>query len=225
VIIDTPLHGDYGDSRGIEVEIRTLFSDRITLDMNYSFSKATQGRASPHKVTFDSTGTPTYAWYDEYSTRGYKSLVIERQFSRPHILRMGLNYNFGRSINNLFLSQLNVSMMYRYTSGQAFTYLDEDDPPTTYDNHRYPGIHLSDLKIDKTIQLHNNMRFSAFVLISNLFNQKNIKSMGDTSFNPEVVPQFIKNGEPTLTDVFGYDTSWAIWYPPRKIEFGLKYEF
>ena len=69
------------------------------------------------------------------------------------------------------------------------------------------------------------MRFSAFVLISNLFNQKNIKSMGDTSFNPEVIPQFIKNGEPTLTDVFGYDTSWAIWYPPRKIEFGLKYEF
>ena len=225
VIIDTPLHGDYGDSRGIEVEIRTLFSDRITLDMNYSFSKATHGRASPHKVTFDSTGTPTYAWYDEYSTRGYKSLVIERQFSRPHILRLGLNYNFGKSIKNLLLSGLNVSMMYRYTSGQAFTYLDEDDPPTTYDNHRYPGIHLSDLKIDKTIQLHNNVRFSTFVLISNLFNQKNIKSMGDTSFDPEVIPQFIENGEPKLTDVFGYDMSWAIWYPPRKIEFGLKYEF
>jgi hypothetical protein len=49
--------------------------------------------------------------------------------------------------------------------------------------------------------------------------------MGDTSFDPEVIPQFIENGEPKLTDVFGYDMSWAIWYPPRKIEFGLKYEF
>jgi len=116
-------------------------------------------------------------------------------------------------------------MMYRYTSGQAFTYLDEDDPPTTYDNQRYPGIHLSDLKIDKTFQLQNNMQVSAFVLISNLFNQKNIKSMGDPSFNPDVIPNFIETGEPTLTDVLGYDMSWSIWYPPRKIEFGLKYEF
>ena len=49
--------------------------------------------------------------------------------------------------------------------------------------------------------------------------------MGDTSFDPEVIPQFIKNGEPTLTDVNGYDLSWSIWYPPRKIELGLKYEF
>ena len=225
VITDTPLHGDYGDSRGIEIELRTLFSDNLTVDMNYSFSKVTQGRASPHRVRFDSTGTPSFYWYDEYSTDGYKSLVIERQFSRPHILKMSFNYNFGKMPIHNFLKDINLSILYRYSSGQAFTYLDENDPPTTYDNHRYPGIHLTDLKIDKILLPSNYGKLSAFLLVTNLFNAKNIKSMGDTDYNPEVIPNFIDTGKPTLTNILGHDMSWSIWYPPRKIELGIKYEF
>ena len=223
VITDTPLHGDYGDSRGFEIELRSMFSSSINYNINYSFSRVTQGRASPHKVTFDSTGTPSFTWYDEYNSFAYKSLIIERQFSRPHILKAGLTFSSGPE-KNILLSDITFNLMYRFVSGQTFTYLGINDNPTTYDNHRYPGLHFTDLKIEKIIKLFG-AELKTFTLIENLFNVKNIKSMGDTSYNPNVVERFVNTGEPTLNDIAGYDMSWSIWYAPRKIEFGLIYVF
>ena len=224
VITDTPLHGDFGDSRGLEIEARTLFSKNLNIDMNYSFSKVMQGRATPHKVIFDSTGSPTFEWYDEYGGSAYKSLMIERQFSRPHILKLAINYNT-MGLNVPLMSNTNFSLMYRYVSGQSYTYRSLEDTPTTYDNHRYPGLHFTDLKIDKKISLVNSGKLKIFVLINNLFNRKNIKSMGDTSYNPNVVKQFSETSTPTQNDIAGYDMSWSIWYAPRKIEVGFKYDF
>ena len=183
-----------------------------------------QGRASPHKVIFDSTGTPSFQWYDEYSGFAYKSLLIERQFSRPHILKLGLNYTTSDKFP-LMLNDISTSLMYRYVSGQTYTYLDINDSPTTYDNHRYPGLHFTDLKVSKSINLGNVGKANLFILVSNLFNKKNIKSMGDSSYNPNVVQNFVETGEPTLRDIGGYDMSWSIWYAPRKIEFGILYDF
>ena len=223
-ITDTPLHGDYGDSRGLELEFRTLSQTGLNIDLNYSFSKVMQGRASPHKVIFDSTGTPSFQWYDEYSGFAYKSLLIERQFSRPHILKLGLNYTTSDKFP-LMLNDISTSLMYRYVSGQTYTYLDINDSPTTYDNHRYPGLHFTDLKVSKSINLGNVGKANLFILVSNLFNKKNIKSMGDSSYNPNVVQNFVETGEPTLRDIGGYDMSWSIWYAPRKIEFGILYDF
>ena len=225
-ITDTPLHGDYGDSRGLEFELKTIFSKRMNININYSFSKVMQGRASPHKVTYDSTGVPSFDWYDEYVGSGYKSLMIERQFSRPHILKLGINYNTSKkSVAPMGMGNINISLMYRYVSGQTFTYRDIDDTPTTYDNHRYPGLHFTDLKLEKKINTNRfgNMKF--FVLVNNLFNRKNIKSMGDTSYNPNVIEQFVDSGKPTLTDVAGHDMSWSIWYAPRKLEIGFLYDW
>jgi len=223
VITDTPLHGDYGDSRGLEIELRSMFKSNFNFNINYSFSKVTQGRASPHKVVFDSTGTPAFTWYDEYNSFAYKSLIIERQFSRPHILKAGLNYSVGATQNSI-LSDFNINLMYRYISGQTFTHLGINDNPTTYDNHRYPGLHFTDLKVEKGFMFLES-KIRAYTLVENLFNAKNIKSMGDTSFNPNVVERFVETGEPTLNDIGGYDMSWSVWYAPRKFEFGLLYDF
>ena len=129
VITDTPLHGDFGDSRGLEIEVRTLFSKNLNIDMNYSFSKVMQGRATPHKVIFDSTGSPSFEWYDEYGGSAYKSLMIERQFSRPHILKLAINYNT-MGLNVPLMSNTNFSLMYRYVSGQSYTYRSLEDTPT-----------------------------------------------------------------------------------------------
>ena len=115
--------------------------------------------------------------------------------------------------------------MYRFVSGQTFTYRDIDDTPTTYDNHRYPSLHFTDLKLDKRVGLKRFGNLKFFVLVNNLFNIKNIKSMGDTSYNPNVVEQFVNTGEPTLTDIAGHDMSWSIWYAPRKLEIGFLYDW
>ncbi|OUX35471.1 MAG: hypothetical protein CBE24_00065 [bacterium TMED264] len=222
-ITDTPLHGDFGDSRGLELELRSQLSEKINFNINYSFSKVMQGRASPHKVIFDSTGVPEFEWYDEYSGFAFKSLLIERQFSRPHILKFGVNYSV-KNNSMPFFKNSNASLMYRYISGQTYTYLDLDDTPTTYDNHRYPGIHFTDLKLNKEVILGNLGKIKFFILIKNLMNKKNIKSMGDTSYNPNVVENFANSGLPTLNNIAGYDMSWSIWYAPRKFEFGFSYD-
>ena len=78
--------GDYGDARGFEVNLRTLFSRNASLDVNYSFSRATQGRATPGRVDFDSTGTAMFTYDDQASRR----LATELTFSRPHIFRANL---------------------------------------------------------------------------------------------------------------------------------------
>ena len=36
VITDTPLHGDYGDSRGLEIELRSMFKSNFNFNINYS---------------------------------------------------------------------------------------------------------------------------------------------------------------------------------------------
>ncbi|MBL7111659.1 MAG: TonB-dependent receptor [Bacteroidales bacterium] len=220
VITDTPLPGDYGDSRGFEVNIKTLFSDKFVFSMNYSFSKAMHGRASPHKVIFDENGEPEYEWY----TEGFKSIVIERQFSRPHLLRANIFYRIPYNNKNALISDIRLSLLYRYTSGQSFTYLTEDDPSDTYDNYRYPGIHVTDLKVEKTVHFSGRSGLSIFLYVTNLFNQKNIKSMGDTIFNPVTMEKFVETGEPTTVDGGGYDISWSIYYDPRKIMMGFSYD-
>ena len=42
--------GDYGDARGFEVNLRSLFSEYVSVDLNYSFSRSDRGiggRTSP----------------------------------------------------------------------------------------------------------------------------------------------------------------------------------
>src|SRR5690606_10525476 len=63
------LSGDYGDSRGFEVNLRTLFSRKWNFDANYSFSKSTAGRASPRVVIIDENGETSYEWDSDVNKR------------------------------------------------------------------------------------------------------------------------------------------------------------
>src|SRR5690606_28961977 len=120
--------GDYGDSRGFEVNLRTLFSEHVTFDFNYSFSRSTLGRATPGRVVYDTTGTPTLIYDQEASRR----LPSELTHSRPHIFRANLFLRYptgGGAWYDRLLDGASASFLGRYVSGRAFTYLGPDDPP------------------------------------------------------------------------------------------------
>lgn len=220
------LPGDYGDSRGFEINLRTLFSASFSIDMNYSFSRAVQGRASPAKVEFDDSLNVSYTWDDQVEKR----IPVEKSYSRPHIFRGNIYLGYPESwqipIVSRILHGTSASILYKYVSGQAFTYVTDDDPPDTWNNYRYPSIITTDLRINREFKLGNVNRVTVFVRITNLFNRKNLRNIG-YNYHIEKVDElkkkFINTGEPTLIDLVDYDISQITYYEPRRFYFGLNY--
>jgi hypothetical protein len=217
--------GDYGDGQGFEITLRTLFSSIFTLDVNYSFSRSLQGRASPGRINLDKDGNPTYV----YDTDVNKRIPVETHFSRPHIVRTNVFLRYPDQEDDSFLSTLlaktTASILYRFTSGQTFTYLGPTDPPDTYDNYRYPASHTVDLRLDKTITLGGTHEVTLSARITNLFNQKNVRSLGDVYFDPNAVKKFVETGEVSTVDGGGYDISYYNWYDQRRVYLSVRYEF
>ncbi len=217
--------GDYGDSRGFEISLRTLFNRYINMDVNYSFSRSTSGRASPKVIIYDANGNPTYQWDTEVNKR----IPTERTFSRPHILRANLFLSYPESqessILNTLLNGTSLSVLYRFVSGQTFTYLLTTDAPDTYDNYRYPASHNVDLKVDKLIRLFGSHELTVYLQITNLFNTKNLRSYGDIVFDANATKDYVETGKVSTVDAAGYDISWQNYYDKRRFYFGVKYSF
>ena len=211
------LSGDYGDSRGFEINFQTLFSQIIRFDANYSFSRSTAGRASPRRVIVNEDNTYTYEW----DTQVNKRIPTERSFSRPHILRlntslMGAEKGISRG--------LQVNILYRFVSGQAFTYLTPSDPADTFNNYRFPASHNVDLRVEKSIIVGKSTA-AVYVLVSNVMNTKNLRSYGDVVFDADATRRFIEEDYVSDRDAGGYDLSWQNYFEPRRFQFGVRYGF
>ena len=219
------LTGDYADARGFEITLRSLFSRNFMFNINYSFSTSTQGRATPYKVFIDKLGNTTYQWDTEVNKR----IGIEKSFSRPHILRANVLLNFPEKWTSNFAGRLfkntSISILYQYISGQAFTYLTPDDPPDTYNNYRYPASQTTDLRIDKVFDLFENHEFVIFLQITNLFNNKNLRSFGDVVFDANAAKNYVDKGIISTVDADGYDISWQTYFDRRRVYIGAKYNF
>jgi outer membrane receptor for ferrienterochelin and colicin len=215
--------GDYGDARGVEVTLKTLFSQNFVLDLNYSFSKSKQGKATPEQIRIDANGNVTYRWYTDTTDR----LPLENSFSRPHILRLNwfMQYpaNWQIPLMTPIFKNMDISLLYRYISGQAFTFLEATDPPDLLDNQRFPAFQTWDLKLNKYFHLSDHT-LTFYTKITNLFNNKIIRSWGlPVPFGAAHLEKFVKTGEPTwLTP---YDISYSIYHEPRNYWFGLRYHF
>ncbi len=216
--------GDYGDAQGFEITLRSLFSRVMMFDINYSFSRSLQGRASPARVNYDSAGVPTYV----YDTDVSKRIPVESHFSRPHIVRTNLLLRYpedaGESFISTILQNASLSLLYRFTSGQTFTYLGPDDPPDTYDNQRYPASHTVDLRLDKTIHLGGKRALTFSLRITNLLNAKNVRSIGDIFFDPNAIKKYVETGDVSTVDGAGYDISWQTWYEARRFYLSVRIE-
>lgn len=215
--------GDYGDARGFEMNLRTLFSEYVTFDFNYSFSRSTLGRATPGRVVYDTTGTPTFIYDQEASLR----LPSELTYSRPHIFRANLFLRYpegGVRWADRLLDGASASFLGRYVSGRAFTYLEADDPPDTIDNQRIPALTTIDMRLEKPVRLGPH-KLSVYTTVTNLLNTRNLRAYGEPVFDPQSTVDFVEDGTITRVDAAGYDISWQTYFPPRRIFFGVRYDF
>ena len=225
VAYTSSIPGDYGDAKGFEVSLRTLFSSVWALDVNYSFSRAMHGRASPATIRIDSAGNRTYLYDVEVSKR----IPTEKSFSRPHILRANLYLRYpdgaAPSVVTDIFNRTSLSILYRMVSGQAFTYVGPTDPPDTYDNYRYPMTHTVDLRVEKGFELFPASVLTLYLRITNLLNAKNLRSYGDVYFDAYATKNYVENGTISTVDGAGYDISWQTYFDARRYFLGVRYDF
>jgi hypothetical protein len=219
------LTGDYADARGFEITLRSLFSKNFLFDLNYSFSTSVQGRATPRTVEIDRDGTTTFEWDTDVNKR----IGVEKSFSRPHIFRANIMLSYpeqwSSGIIGTILKNTSISFLYQYISGQAFTYLQPDDPPDTYNNQRFPSTQLADLRFDKLFNLFGGHYINLYIQITNIFNRKNLRSYGDVVFDAEATKKFVEEGIISTKDGAGYDISWQTYYDQRRVWLGARYNF
>ena len=215
--------GDYGDSRGFEITARTAHSHWYAVNANYSFSKVTQGRATPGTIRYDEEGVPEYVYDIDVSKR----LPTETTFSRPHILRTNLYVRYPETTAQSFVSTLlegtGLSALFSFVSGRTFTYVGPDDPPDTRDNHRLPPIKTLDLRLEKSFHIAGSHTLAAYVNVTNVLNTRNLRSFGDVIFDAQAVKNYVEDGEISRVDGAGYDISWQTYFAPRQFYFGLRY--
>ncbi|MEA3432494.1 MAG: TonB-dependent receptor [candidate division WOR-3 bacterium] len=239
--LSTYWSGDYSDSRGIEVNMKTFMSENISLDIKYSYSKVTEGRSTPTAVKIYSDETKEFIW-ETGEKGGHFAFDYERSHSRPHIFRTNLylktpNKWRGIKLISPLLAGCDASILYRYASGRAFTYVKTGDPPGTYDNYRYPAEQNVDLKASKNLSF-GSVSSSLWLKVTNLFNRKNLRNfvclthreaelMGDEylTFYNDAAKKYIEEGEVTTVDIWGYDMSFRTYGPPRYIEGGIRFNF
>jgi len=216
--------GDYGDARGVEAVVRTLFSSWFTLNVNYSFSQVTRGRATPGTIRYDEDGNPSF----EYNVEASLRLPSETTFSRPHIMRANVYLKYptqsrSNSMLNAILSGTSASGLLTYVSGRSFTYIGPEDPPDTRDNQRLPPINTFDLRLEKKFSIAGSHGFAGYVNVNNLFNTKNLRSFGDVFFDVEATKNYVEDGTISTVDGAGYDISWQTYFPPRYVQLGFRY--
>lgn len=220
------LSGDYGDSRGFEISLKTLFSQVITFDLNYSFSKASEGRATPRVIRMDGQGNIKYEWDVDVNKR----IPVEKSYSRPHVFRANIFLKYpeqegASDMMDKIFSGTTLSLLFNYFSGQTFTYLLPDDPPDTYNNYRFPAIHTLDLRLEKQVGLFGDHSISMYMQVSNLLNEKNLRAYGDALFDSQATKKYVESGTVTPVDADGYDISWQNYFDKRRFYFGAKYSF
>lgn len=221
----TNFPGDYGDSRGFEFTLKTFFSPFVNLDLNYSFSVSTEGRATPGLIEINAENDVEFQFEDEITRR----LIFDKVFSRPHIFRgnLFLRYPNGRggSLVSAIMNGVSGSILYKFISGPTLTYQAADNPDLEFQNERFPPIQTLDFRIDKMFTFFKSHQLSAYMRVTNLLNTQNVRSFGDIFFDPNALPNFVETGEVTTVDGGGYDISYQNYHEPRRFFFGVKYAF
>ncbi|MDE2730598.1 MAG: TonB-dependent receptor [Bacteroidota bacterium] len=215
--------GDYGDSRGFEITLRTVFSHWYALRGNYSYSRVTHGRATPGTIRYEADGTAEYVYDIDVSRR----LPTETTFSRPHIMRANFFMRYPREEATSWISAAlkgtSLSALLSYVSGRAFTYVGPEDPPDTRDNHRLPPIRTLDLRLEKSFQVSGEHSLALYANVTNVLNTRNLRSFGDVIFDADAVRNYVESGEISTVDAAGYDIGWQTYFAPRQFHFGLRY--
>lgn len=231
-------NGDYSTVRGFDFTFDLRRWNNFAASVNYTLSYATGTGSDPGTLS-------TIIWLNARAPKFESPL----DFDQRHTISANLDYRFGK-IDNPFLDQLGMNLLFRANSGRPYTLNDPSIPPTDSRirplsgiNENYSGWNFRfDYRIDKTFDLPYNLRLNAYILVLNLLNRKNTAVVWPGSGRPdetgylnsddakETINRFIQQGRADEIPVFiglynMFEADPGRVGPPRQIRFGLMVEF
>ncbi|MDP2208698.1 MAG: TonB-dependent receptor [Bacteroidota bacterium] len=232
-------NGDYSTVRGFDLSFDSRRWNNLAASVNYTLSYATGTGSDPGTLG-------TILWLNARAPKFESPL----DFDQRHTIAATLDYRFGK-MDNVFLNQLGMNLLFRSNSGRPYTLNDPSIPPTdsrikpqSTINANYSDWNFRfDYRIDKTFELPvSNMRLNTYILILNLLDRKNIASVWPGSGQPDqtgytqtpdfkatiqrMIEQDRADEVPVFTGIYNmYEMQPGYVGAPRQVRFGLILEF
>ncbi len=153
---------DYGSARGIDLNLQKMYSNFISGSASYSLTWANGNHSE--------------------TTAGSESL---REFPLNWDIRHSFNLNLTFKIPNdeefiipftdvaVPFDDFSANFGYNLSSGKPYTAIDENDNTEETNDELMPSTQTANLKLKKNFALGERSRFSIYLNIDNLFNNRN----------------------------------------------------
>jgi outer membrane receptor protein involved in Fe transport len=248
-------NGDFATQKGVEVRMNMRRTNRLAGSINYTLTMA-EGTAS----------NSTAAHGALYMNTQMPSTINPLDFSQMHTGSINLDYRFGDNDGGFLLENMGANLLIGFSSGHPFTLVDvkvggQSDPYTAgidyMDDTRdrialepigastTPWQFTTDLRLDKSFMI-GSLDANVFVMVTNLFNRKNIVNVYEFTGNAEddgflsdpvrSATTIANNGEQDYIDMYTainlvngqayWDSiSRELFGNPRQITFGVRLSF
>lgn len=196
---------DYGNSRGIEFNLRKLFSRNYSFSITYTFSKAMANAANEYTHWNEAYLASVYGTFPSLKT-------ITMPWDQPHTLNFSFDYRDP-------IRRWGLNLVGNIGSGLPYTPSDARGRPLSESNSgRMPSTAVVDMKAYKDFRF-KRLPFATrlFADVTNLLNKKNVLNVFDNSGKPD--ESLNPNNSIEWVDrpyYFG---------PPRHIEIGVNLLF
>jgi outer membrane receptor protein involved in Fe transport len=229
---------DFSTSKGIEVVFSLRRTERISAQLNYTFSDA-------RSTASDQLGS-NGIWQLGLGPASLPKYVFPVNFDQAHRGSVLLDYRFAKDDGGPILSQLGANIVLSFNSGHAYTRMDVAGRYQTTDNRNRtplepigssttPWFFQLDMRLDKTLPV-GPIDLNLYVYVINLLGTNN------------PVNAFLRTGDPMndgylqtaggIADAASYGSDFVELYnallnginqgnygPPRQIRFGFKIDY
>lgn len=248
-------NGDFATTKGMEFRLTLRRMNRLATQVNYTLTQAEGTQSNSHS-----------AQGALYFNAQMPTTINPLDYSATHTGSINLDYRFGKNDGGALLSQSGLNLLFKFSSGHPYTHVNvniggQTDPYTAGIDYMQdtrdrlaaepigssmtPWTFYTDLRLDKTFEVMN-VRLTAYVLVNNLFNRKNVINVYEKTGSAEddgflsqpnySATTIATNGGQQYIDLYNAinltngQAYWAnigreLYGNPRQIFFGVKLNF
>ena len=178
---------DFATTRGIEFSLKIRRTQRVRLELNYTYSdaKGTNSFSSSGFGSVQSNGNvPTIVLALDYNQTHRGSMMFDYRFEKgdggPIFERLGLNvlFTFNSGHPYTLAKDLGLGQEEAWTGGVVGTDTRQRSPNGPPNSLTTPWVYNFDLKVDKTVSIWN-FDVNFYVYVQNVLNTKNVINVYD----------------------------------------------
>jgi outer membrane receptor protein involved in Fe transport len=234
----TTVNGAWADVRGLETKLSSKFN-WVNFDLSYTFSYLATGSyhlSKMYKTFYDTTtqkyytnGVPTYqgasnsdgggVGTDDARWNPHNSALLKLTVVSPE--------EFGPSLGGFYpLADWSITTSTRWVQGEVYTYYSPDYTGIqTPDNRTWDDRWSTNLNLNRTLRITRDITMRLFVQVTNLFNQKHLKLLSNSTSDPALTT-YMEEGTLPFNLTTREPAEWS-WYTnlPRQVNLGTSIEF